>query len=51
MEKTGVLTYYYKTHNYGGMLQSYALPYFLNKNGVITEQICYVRNDERPLKK
>ena len=48
MSKTGILTYYYKTHNYGGMLQSYALPYFLKKNGINAEQICYVRTDERP---
>lgn len=46
MKKTGILTYYYETHNYGGMLQSYALPLFLKKNNVLAEQICYVRTDE-----
>lgn len=46
--KIGILTYYYKTHNYGGILQSYALTYFLIKNGLNADQICYVRKDERP---
>lgn len=46
MKKTGILTYYYETHNYGGMLQSYALPLFLKKNNILAEQICYVRTDE-----
>lgn len=46
MKKTGILTYYYQTHNYGGMLQSYALPLFLKKNNILAEQICYVRTDE-----
>ena len=46
--KIGILTYFYQTHNYGGMLQSYALPKFLNDNGIDAEQICYTRKDERP---
>lgn len=46
MKKTGILTYYYETRNYGGMLQSYALPLFLKKNNILAEQICYVRTDE-----
>lgn len=39
--KIGVVTIYFGNYNYGGILQSYALPYFLNANGFECEQICY----------
>lgn len=38
--KVGILTHYYKTHNYGGILQAYALVRFLRENGFDAEQIC-----------
>lgn len=44
----GILTYYYHTHNYGGMLQAYALTKFLLEKGILAEQICCIRDDERP---
>lgn len=38
----GIITFYYKSTNYGGILQSYALEAFLIQNGYKeTEQICY----------
>lgn len=40
MKKIGIVTHYYKSKNYGGNLQAYALCEFLNKN-YIAEQICY----------
>ncbi len=39
MKKIGILTQYYKSKNIGGLLQSYALPYVLNKYAYKTEQI------------
>ena len=39
--KIGILTHYYDTHNYGGILQAYALVEFLKKSGFDAEQICY----------
>ena len=40
--KVGILTLYYKNHNYGGQLQAYALCTYLNQlNGVDCEQITY----------
>lgn len=44
MKKIGILTYYYKSKNIGGLLQSYALPSILNKNGFKAEQICFDYN-------
>lgn len=44
----GILTYYYRTHNYGGILQAYALTKFLQNEGFSVEQICCTRDDERP---
>ena len=40
-KKIGIITHYYKTSNYGGNLQAYALTFFLNKNGFDAKQICY----------
>ena len=39
--KIGILTHYYKSPNYGGNLQAYALAYFLRDLGFEAEQICY----------
>lgn len=39
--KIGVLTHYYQSLNYGGMLQAYALVTYLRRNGFDAEQICY----------
>lgn len=42
MEKIGIITFYYNSINYGGVLQAYALEAFLIQNGYKeTEQICY----------
>lgn len=42
MKKIGILTQFYKSKNIGGLLQSYALTYILNKNSCfITEQISF----------
>lgn len=39
MKKIGILTQYLHSKNIGGLLQSYALPYFLNRLGYQAEQI------------
>ena len=44
--KIGILTHYYNTKNYGGLLQAYALVEFLRKNGFDAEQICYKLSGE-----
>lgn len=40
-KKVGILTHYYHSENYGGVLQSYALCKYLNDNGVEAKQVCY----------
>lgn len=42
--KIAILTHYYKSINYGGMLQAYALCRFLNDNGYQAEQLQYIHN-------
>ena len=42
VKRIGILTYYHNSHNYGGLLQAYALCKFLNNSGYNAEQICYV---------
>ncbi len=44
--KVGILTFYYKSRNYGGLLQSYALCNYLQKSGYNAEQICYVSKNK-----
>ena len=39
--KVGVISLYYKNHNLGGLLQSYAVVALLNEYGIEAEQICY----------
>lgn len=42
MKKVGIVTYYYKNYNYGGLLQAYALPTVLKeKFHLNAEQISY----------
>lgn len=47
--KIGIFTHYYKSSNYGGNLQAYALCSFISKMGYSVEQISYDRSDDRPL--
>lgn len=39
--KIGILTHYYQSMNYGGMLQAYALATFLRKKGYDAQQVSY----------
>ncbi len=41
MKKIGIVTHYYNSSNYGGILQAYALCRYLNNHGAVAEQICY----------
>ncbi len=41
--RVGIITIYYRNYNYGGLLQSYALPIFLNKIGYEAQQITFDR--------
>lgn len=41
MKKIGIITHYYKSVNYGGNLQAYALCRYLQNMGYQAEQICY----------
>ncbi|MGN8804181.1 MULTISPECIES: polysaccharide pyruvyl transferase family protein [unclassified Blautia] len=45
MKNIGILTHYNNSTNYGGLLQAYALCYYLNSQGYQAEQICYVLGD------
>lgn len=40
-EKVGIITHFYQSVNYGGVLQAYALTKKLNSTGIDAEQICY----------
>lgn len=41
MKKIGIVTLYYKNHNYGGLLQAYALSTYLNDCGYKSEQLSW----------
>ncbi len=41
MKKIGIITHYYNSHNYGGLLQAYALCRILDEYGYDAEQISY----------
>lgn len=41
MKKIGIITHYFDSNNYGGMLQSYALVKCLQNLGYEAEQICF----------
>lgn len=43
-----ILSLYFGNFNYGGMLQAYALSFFLKKKGYTALQISYERNYKRP---
>lgn len=43
MEKVGIITHFYNSTNYGGVLQAYALCNFLNNIEYDAEQICFER--------
>jgi len=47
-KKVAIITHYWKSDNFGGNLQAYALPTFLNKNGFEAKQICYDVNFNMP---
>ncbi len=49
--KVGVLTFFYNTTNYGGMLQAYALTKVLTDLGISVEQIRYDINSASSMKK
>lgn len=44
--KIGVLTHYFNSNNYGGLLQAFSLVQFLSNNGYNSEQICYKFKNE-----
>lgn len=44
MKKIGILTHYYGSNNYGGLLQAYALCKKLSNLGYDAEQICFKSN-------
>ena len=44
MTSVAILTFYYKTYNYGAMLQAYALTKTINNMGVDCRQISYIRD-------
>ena len=46
--RIGIITHYYKSLNYGGVLQAYALCRYLNKQGYEAKQICYDRSEDPP---
>lgn len=49
MKKIGIITMYYKSKNYGGVLQAYALAEYLKDKGFDIEQICYKETAENTL--
>lgn len=50
MNRIGILTMFYNSTNYGGILQAYALIRYLNQQGYEAEQICYDRFYEKTIK-
>lgn len=51
MLKTGIITHYLNSTNYGGNLQAYALCVFLIKHGFDAKQIAYDRSFDNPAPK
>lgn len=47
----GIITHLYKSTNYGGVLQAFALCDYLNEQGYITEQIQYEKKDDITFRK
>ncbi len=51
MKQIGIITHYYGSENYGGVLQSYALCQFLRNQGFDAEQIQYDKNKDVSIKR
>lgn len=51
MKKIGIITHYYNSKNYGGVLQAYALCAFLRKEGYDAEQIQFDKEYGKGLKR
>ena len=49
--KIGIISLYFKNHNYGGLLQCYALTNYLKQLGFEAEQVTYDRFVSRPIGK
>lgn len=49
-KKVGIITHYYESTNYGGVLQAYALCMFLRQKGIFAEQIQFDRMAHMGLK-
>lgn len=48
MKKIGIITHYYKSKNYGGNLQAFALTTFLNKSkNIYAEQISFLTTQQK----
>ena len=47
MKNIGITTHFYKSTNYGGVLQAFALCKVLVKQGHVAKQICFVNNIKR----
>jgi len=39
--KVGIISHYYKSENFGGLLQAFALQKYIESNGLSCKQICY----------
>lgn len=48
VRKVGIITHYYKSKNFGGILQAYALCRYLQGLGYDAEQICYAMKGTGP---
>lgn len=51
MKQIGIITHYYGSKNYGGVLQSYALCQFLRNQGFDAEQIQFDKNKGESIKR
>ena len=49
-KRVGIITMYYQSKNYGGILQSYALLHVINKLGYHAELISYDWTQDKPIK-
>ena len=49
MKKVGIISLYYNSKNYGGLLQAYALNKYISELGYDSELISYKRENIKPL--
>ena len=49
MKKVGIISLYYNSKNYGGLLQAYALDKYISELGYDSELISYKRENIKPL--